>query len=656
MMASTFNFSASECAAGLPKWAQGSPSSVDAGSMTPGSLSTTATQASVVTQGYLAMRRGGRTDTQSTNGSIRWAPQALCRSWHGKLAERYSTVTIVGEGRSGAVFIVQHKETKNYYACKVLNKGDHHPEALRSEVQTMRRLDHPNIVRLLETHEDGDTLFLLMELCQGGDLFDKIVDEQQVMEPIARHFARQMISALAYCHANGVIHRDVKPENFLLETDHSDCLTIKLADFGIATSIRPPHLLHSNGDTTTPGSKWASARGGTAAADSAFGSLPYTAPEILRGRPPQAASDMWSVGVTIYVMLCGSLPYDDVPERICNEEPDFSGEAWNDVSQDAIRLVRKLLKKNPAERLTAQQALAEPWLADLSPLGQATPGDGSSDGVASGDEGECCQRLATVVLKSLRRWRKMPKLRRIAIAAMAKRLEASHDAHRLAETVYSFFSDTPDTLRCDRLVQVLVDVLGGACPAFGFGSPPVVAGPPPGMVITPTALDAPGSISTAMDSAVVAPPRGYRRSASGGSLTGLRVRERLMNSLRRLAGACAEGGMVEEPSPEAQATTSELNELVAALDGMNSGDVDFTLLVAALLPAEVFGDEQRARDVFSVFDVQRRNRVSGGDVRAAIKSQDTDVKKFAAMVAQFDTNGDGALDFAEFYAMTAGLQ
>jgi len=606
-----------------------SPTSLE-GSLTPASHATTATSHSFV------KRAMSRTDTQSTNSSVKWAPQALIRSWHGKLTEVYKIVTIVGEGRSGAVFIVQHKMSEKYFACKVLRKGDHDASALRSEIQTLRKLDHPNIVRLVETHEDGDTVFLLMELCHGGDLFDKIIDEQTVNEPTARLFARQMISALAYCHASGVIHRDVKPENFLLETEHPDCMTLKLADFGIATSARP----HVAGAERTPASDRATRDGSST--DMNVGSLPYTAPEILRGRRAYASSDMWSVGVTIYVMLSGNLPFDDLPDRICSgEPPSFAGEVWNDVSEEAIDLLRQLLKPDPTHRLTAQQALAHDWFADCSPLPEVTPiGSSSSDEIDTSDTA-CLKKLASVLLKNLRRWRKMPKLRRIAIAAVAKRLEAQHDAHRLAETVYTFFSDTPDMLRCDRLVQVLGGSLGGPSVSDCFG-----------MARTPSRLSLPGMLlSPTADAARTPAASGYRRTGSG-SLTGLRVRERLKNSLRRLAGTPMH--QAEVTSPEAEASMAELRHLVAALDGMKNGIVDFTLLVACLLPAAVYADERHISEAFALFDVQRRGRISAGDVRAAVKSQEADIRRFAAMVAQFDTNADGALDFEEFRAMVAG--
>lgn len=615
---------------GLPRWAQAcSPEGDRDGAISPMSH---ATAASATTANSLYVPALSRGASKSTTSSFPWAPQALVRSWHGRLSEMYSVVSIVGEGRSGAVFIVQHKRTEKYYACKILTKGDHDAEVLKGEIQTLRTLDHPNIVRLFETHEDGETVFLLMELCHGGDLFDKIADEQTLTEPIARIFARQMLSALAYCHSNGVVHRDIKPENFLLETEHPDCLTLKLADFGIATSIRPQVIASGVGGKEAPSNSgpWPSVadRG---ASDAALGSLPYMAPEMFRRdeRKCYAAADLWSCGVTMYVMLCGSLPFGDCPDRICSgEAPDFSSEAWASVSEEAIDLLRRLLSPSPEARPTAQQALAHDWFSDTSPCEVVSPTAFSGLDDLAATDAASLHRLASLLLKNLRRWRQMPKLRRIAIAAIAKRLDSQLDAHRLAETAYTFFSDTPDTLRCERLVQVLNSTLCGSCSSADLRHSPSSL---PGMMASPS--------------------RTFTRLNSGNSITGLHVRQRVKNTVKRIAGTPMASDL---PSPEGQASVAELKNLVAALDGTKNGTVDYTLLVASMLPSEVYSNEQQIAEVFALFDVQRRGFVSPRDLRAAVRSTDADLRRFAEMVAQFDLNGDGVLDLAEFRAMVLG--
>jgi len=223
----------------------------------------------------------------------------------------------------------------------------------------------------------------------------------------------------------------------------------------------------------------------------------------------------------------------------------------------------------------------------------------------------------------------MPKVRRIAIAAIAKRLEGQHDAHHLAETCYSLFSDSPDTLRCERLAQVLGSTLscGCACSSESLGSK------------TPSSL--PGMMTS--------PSRTFSRLPSG-TLTGLHVRQRVKNTVKRIAGTPVSA---DGPSPANQVNASELKYLVTAVDGTKDGTVDYTLLVAAMLPPDVFRDDKHISEVFRLFDVQKRGFVSPGDFRDAVHSKE-DLRKFGAMLAQFDSNGDGVLDFNEFQAMVAG--
>eukprot|EP00418_Pyrodinium_bahamense_P073500 CAMPEP_0179094570 /NCGR_PEP_ID=MMETSP0796-20121207/43379_1 /TAXON_ID=73915 /ORGANISM="Pyrodinium bahamense, Strain pbaha01" /LENGTH=726 /DNA_ID=CAMNT_0020792247 /DNA_START=61 /DNA_END=2242 /DNA_ORIENTATION=- len=571
--------------------------------------------------------------------------EALVHSWHGKLSNMYDVVNIVGEGRSGAVFIVQHKRTAKCYACKFLKKGDHEAKSLRTEIQTLRRLDHPNIVRLYETHEDGDTVFLLMELCNGGDLLDNISEEGSLSEPVARIFAHQMLSALAYCHANGVAHRDVKPENFLLDTEDSDCLTLKLADFGIATSIRPEHL--SGGGPRGGGDRGFERQ---CIEEMACGSLPYMAPETFtsswRRLDPNAqnsmvqlaAADLWSCGVTIYAMLGGRLPFGEAVDRICSgAPPDFTGPPWDKISDEAADLVRALLNPNAQERWTAQRALTHDWFRGSSPHGQATP-DGlrSPEGLA-----ENLRELALVVLRGMRRWRRMPKLQRIAIAAVAKRLQGQSDAQRVAESAYTLFSGTSETLRCEQLVQVLH---GALCESMTPELARVLGG---GLAALPaSATPTPASLST---NGLVRGVPG-RREAEGGSITGLHVRQRVRNALRRISSGSPQFGFGSNPAGTIT-TLEELRHLVAALDGMKNGMVDYTLFVASMLPPDMNYNEQQISEVFSLFDIKKRGFISPGDLQAAVRSGDADLRHYTAMISEFDHDGDGVLDKSEFRSM-----
>jgi len=419
---------------------------------------------------------------------------------------------------------------------------------------------------------------------------------------------------------------------------------VKLADFGIATSIRPEHLSSTSRSTST-------AR--NTLDDAAFGSLPYMAPETFTAKwrrldadsPANmvqlCAADLWSCGVCLYAMMGGRLPFGESPERICSgEPPDFSGPLWDNVSEEAIDLIQKLVNPNVRERWTAQQALAHEWL-HTSPRGQSSP-DGlrTPDGLA-----ENIREFALVVLRSMRHWRHMPKLRRIAIAAMAKRLEAQHDAQRVAESAYALFSGTSDTLRCEQLVQVLN---GALCEST---SPMQVREPSMGARFSLPSATAPTPASLSSAS----PASQDAGRLQGGSITGLHVRQRVRKALRRLTATSPRSDFDLNTGTSGNATTiEELRHLVAALDGMKNGTVDYTLFVASMLSPDVSFSDQQISEVFSLFDTKKRGYISPGDLQAAVRSGDADLRHYTAMITEFDHNGDGVLDEAEFCAMVHG--
>jgi serine/threonine protein kinase len=627
---------------------------------------------------------------------LKWAPHAFVQAWHSSLSVTYDIVNVVGEGRSGAVFIVWHKRNEKHYACKFLQKADHDAAALRNEVETLRRLDHPNIVRLYEVLEDADTVFLLMELCAGGELFDKIDSEERLTEPVARNFAQQMLSALAYCHEQGVVHRDVKPENFLLETEDPNCSRLKLADFGIATSIRPEHVCHPGPSREfSSGFRWPSYCDESQTGP--CGSLPYMAPETFQHNwrslvrdVEAAASDLWSVGVVIYIMVSGEFPYGDKPAIICSGlAPDFSAAAWRGVSEEALDLIRRLLNPNPKERLTAQQALAHEWFLDAPPDGDSillkenTPSLETFAGLEGCSAPATRRVCAAALLASLRNWRRMPKLRRIAIAAIAKRLETQHDMHRIAQALYKLFGDNSCALRCDTLAQALKASLTDAVDDTSNEGPAVTKVPTTGS----SSSNSPASKRALLLLRLVGP---HGPASEQRSMTGLRVRERIRTAVHRRFGPLVEETATPTPTPgsatssarpwstpgrttpgetpgETPGTCSsdacaealgagavsedELNHLVASLDGMKNGFVDYTLLMASMLTSDVYGDCGRIADAFALFDLQKRGVVKPKDLCMALRGNQADAKRYDKMIEEFDKDGDGALNLTEFQDM-----
>ena len=227
---------------------------------------------------------------------------------------------------------------------------------LRREVEIQTRLRHPNILRLYGYFHDASKVYLLLELAPGGELFKELARRGRFAEAEAAPMIAQLARALQHCHARGVIHRDIKPEN-LLVSGHGGGGSggkvryplVKLADFGWAVHDPRPEVRRTT----------------------LCGTPDYLAPELLECMPYSAAVDAWSVGVLAYELLVGRTPFGgadgDGPAnaRIVAAEyafPDEEDESAVAVSDAAKHLVRALLRKDPAERLTMDQVLEHPWI------------------------------------------------------------------------------------------------------------------------------------------------------------------------------------------------------------------------------------------------------------------------------------------------------
>ena len=204
--------------------------------------------------------------------------------------------------------------------------------------------DH--VVTLHQAFESPENVSLVLELCSGGELFDRIITKKNYSEYDAAAIVRQMLQVVAQCHLNGIIHRDLKPENFLFG-DETDKAPLKVTDFGLSTFYRP-------GQRFTD----------------VVGSAYYIAPEVLqRGYGPEC--DVWSVGVIMFIVLCGRPPFygrteSEVFNRILQGpkrlEEAFKKDPWPKISKPAKKLIRRMLNPDPRARITASQALADPWV------------------------------------------------------------------------------------------------------------------------------------------------------------------------------------------------------------------------------------------------------------------------------------------------------
>ena len=257
----------------------------------------------------------------------------------------YSIVAQIGEGTFGKVWRAVNKATGEEVAIKSIDKSTLSSDdlnCLHLEVEIISQVDHPNIVRAFEFFDEPKSLHVVMELVPGGELFERIVDKDHYSESEASKTIRPVIDAVKYCHDMGIVHRDLKPENLLYSSMDLDGI-VKITDFGLAR-------FYDDELMTT-----------------ACGTPSYVAPEILIGRGYGLEVDNWSIGVIIYTMLCGFLPFnedtnDELFEVVKAGTFSFTSPHWDNISDSAKDIVRRCLKVNPRERITAKEMLEHPWI------------------------------------------------------------------------------------------------------------------------------------------------------------------------------------------------------------------------------------------------------------------------------------------------------
>lgn len=289
---------------------------------------------------------GGVLDALEVSPSVRLArvvvsPTAFMQKYD--LNEQH----VLGEGMSGKVCVATVRATGAEVAVKTLSicgASEEQREQMRTEVRNHLTMDHPNICRLVEVFEEPDRLRLVMERMRGPNLHGYLLRRGTCTEREAAAIMRQMCDAVAYCHANGICHRDVKLENFCME-DNTKGARVKMIDFGISSvSVFPMTKL--------------------------CGTLHYMAPEVL-SQSYSDQCDMWSLGVIAYILLDGHAPFwghDDCEtlQLIQKGSYRFRKEHWNHLSPEARDFVSSLLQVDVSRRLDAQSASAHPWLKDIS--------------------------------------------------------------------------------------------------------------------------------------------------------------------------------------------------------------------------------------------------------------------------------------------------
>ncbi|KAK5770351.1 Calcium-dependent protein kinase 4 [Gossypium arboreum] len=301
--------------------------------------------------------------------------------------ELYTFGRKLGQGQFGITYLCTDISTGIEYACKSISKRKlirkEDVEDVRREIQIMHHLaGHKNIVSIKGAYEDTLYVYIVMEFCSGGELFDRIIQRGHYSERKAAELTKIIVGVIEVCHSLGVMHRDLKPENFLL-VNKDDDFSLKAIDFGLSAFFKPGEIFSD-----------------------VVGSPYYVAPEVLlKHYGPEA--DIWSAGVILYILLCGLPPFwaetiQGIFAAVLKGHIDFSSYPWPLISDSAKDLIRKMLCIHPSERLTAHEVLCHPWIC--------------KNGVAPD------KALDPAILSRLKQFSAMNKLKKMALRVIAESL------------------------------------------------------------------------------------------------------------------------------------------------------------------------------------------------------------------------------------------
>jgi hypothetical protein len=264
-----------------------------------------------------------------------------------KFTDYYELKEVIGKGKFGVVNRGIHKKTQQHVAVKIINKESiktlEDKELVRIEIGILKLCHHPNIVRLLDHLENEDYIFIVTEFIEGGTLGQYFKKKNfNFSERQASSIMSQIANGVKYLHKYGIVHRDLKPDNIMI-TQQNDYGIIKIMDFGLSKIVSTQEKMVDG-----------------------YGTLSYVAPEVLLRTPYNKEVDIWSMGIILYYMLCGHLPFKGnkeviIAEKIVNDELEFDEEEWEVRSKRVRELIVSCLKKEPEERITIDEFLNHPW-------------------------------------------------------------------------------------------------------------------------------------------------------------------------------------------------------------------------------------------------------------------------------------------------------
>lgn len=331
----------------------------------------------------------------------------------------YKFKDVLGGGHFGTVRIAYRRdvEPRKLFAVKSISKKNltkKDLEDLMREVEILSNLDHPNIIKFYETYHDEFYFHIVMELCRGKEVFDRIIEEGNINEHKVSKIIYKVLQAISYCHSAGISHRDLKPENILFETAEQDA-EIKLIDFGLSRKYDSKEKMHT-----------------------ILGTPYYVAPEVLKGDYDEKC-DVWSIGALAYIMLSGDPPFNgnsnnEIFQKIMNEDLSFNKEKWKSVSKEAKEFIKKCMVKNPDYRFTAGRAIEHPWFTKIH------------------EEVHSSQNLNPEILENLKNFASPQKFKKMVLKFLVNQL-SQKELKQLRQAFYAIDLDHTGHINKDELCK-----------------------------------------------------------------------------------------------------------------------------------------------------------------------------------------------------------
>lgn len=369
----------------------------------------------------------------------------------------YDIICKIGEGGYGKVYKVKNKVTNAIRAMKIINKykektkldvyedieienlklkidqKKYEDERFLKEIDILKKLDHPNIMKIYQFFNREHRFYLICEYIEGQELFEKITKHKYFNEEYAARYMHQIVSGVNYLHKKGVTHRDLKPENILVQLEEKSSENIKIIDFGTCAVINPNEKLTKKTGTSF-----------------------YIAPEVLLGTYNEKC-DIWSCGIILYIMLCGGPPFNgsnnnEIFNEIIDGQLVFKGEVWNYVSNDASNLITQMLQKKPDKRLTAEEVLNSKWFSQYNIQANFSPRNS-----INGDDNKVFS-----VVENIKTFRAEKKLQQAVYSFLIHSINTSKEIQFLRKVFISIDKDFDGKISKDELQNFMTKYMSNS--------------------------------------------------------------------------------------------------------------------------------------------------------------------------------------------------